>query len=200
MSLFKVNTLLANQNKNSSDSFDESTDPLISIGLASEIIANIIGQVEPEKTIHFTSFGSFSMHELLGHLLSVTGPASLYIATWAMTENPCRAIHALKESGSIKELHLLFDYKIRERSPQAIQLAEGISSSHKYSKCHAKTTVLVNDTWGITVISSANYTRNPRIERGVICCNRSVALFDRDWILAEINGTNSNLPADEIDN
>jgi hypothetical protein len=169
------------------------------IGQASGIIEMIVGQLQQERTVHFTSFGSFSMHQLLAHLLKITGPADVFIATWAMTEDPCRAIHALKESGVIRSLHLLFDYKIRERSPQALQLAEGIATSYKYSKCHAKTTVIVNDSWGISVIASANYTRNPRIERGLICCNPLVAAFDRDWILSEIQGTETEILSDELD-
>ena len=59
----------------------------------------------------------------------------------------------------------------------------------KAAKCHAKVTVIQNETWGISIVSSANYTRNPRIEAGVICNSKEIAEFHKNWIVNELNNT-----------
>ncbi len=155
-------------------------------GIAADLIAASSSAIADGHTLHLTSYGTFSMHELLRALLDFTGPSEVCICTWAMTENPVRAIADMKSQGLITGLHLLFDYKIKQRSGSAIALAEQIADSHSLTKCHAKVTTITNPELGISIVGSANYTRNPRIERLSICADRSVAAFDRDWIKAEI--------------
>lgn len=154
-------------------------------GRAQEVIKKIAAGVKQNETIHFCTHGCFSMHELVEQLMTVSGPAKVYITTWAMTENPARAILQLMNDGLITELFCLFDYKIRERSPKAFQLAEGFMSKIKLTKCHAKVTLILNEQWGITILGSANYTRNPRTEAGIICTVKSASEFHRAWIEKE---------------
>lgn len=48
-------------------------------------------------------------------------------------------------------------------------------------------TVIKNDTCSIVVVGSANYTRNIRIEAGVIDTNPDAVLFHYRWMMAELN-------------
>jgi hypothetical protein len=158
-------------------------------GSAKEVLSQIIPMMSEGNTIHFMSNGIFSMHELLEHLLTMTGPAELYITTWAMTENPVRAIKHMIDQGLITKLNCLFDFKIRKNSPKAFQLASNLVAKLHLAHCHAKATVLLNEKHGVTIIGSANYTRNPRIEAGTICFDRDIALFHADWIMQEMTKT-----------
>ena len=71
---------------------------------------------------------------------------------------------------------------------RAFQFAQGITTSVKLAKCHAKVTVLENEHWSVTIVSSANMTNNPRIEAGVICTDLAAAEFHKKWIVDVICG------------
>ena len=86
----------------------------------------------------------------------------------------------------ILELKGIFDYRNGIRKPAELQFLEKISTEIKPAKCHAKVTVLENDNWGISIVGSANYTRNPRIEAGVLFTLKDVAAFERNWIEKEL--------------
>jgi len=144
--------------------------------------------LEPDHIYHFATMrGQWSTHELIGHLLTLTGPADVYITTWTITEAPARALVDLHQAGFIKSLSAVFDYRIKDGKPEPFQLVSGICSEMKLIKCHAKTCAIINEEWGVSLSGSANLSRNPRIERGCIDTHRATAEFDRDWILEEIH-------------
>ncbi|HNX79809.1 MAG TPA: hypothetical protein PKJ24_07990, partial [Prolixibacteraceae bacterium] len=135
----------------------------------------------------FVSLGDWSTHDLLFFLLEQTGPARVYFTTWAISEYAIRQLYNLIEQGMILELKGIFDYRNGIRKPAELQFLEKISTEIKPAKCHAKVTVLENDDWGISIVGSANYTRNPRIEAGVLFSVKEVAAFERNWIEKELS-------------
>ncbi|MGI4870431.1 MAG: hypothetical protein ACRYFX_04545 [Janthinobacterium lividum] len=147
-----------------------------------------VGRLEPDKLTHYATGGRWSAHELLQFILEHTGPARVSISTWTITEAPVRALLALREAGLITELDLLFDHRIKTRCPKAVQLVAALGARVHLAKCHAKVTVVENDEWAVTVLTSQNYTRNPRIEAGVIFTDRASADFHRSWMAAQIQG------------
>lgn len=147
-----------------------------------------VGQMEPGRVIHYATGGRWSAHELLQFVLERTGPARVSISTWTVTEAPVRALLALREAGRITSLDLLFDHRIKTRCPKAVQLVAALGARVHLAKCHAKVTVVENDEWAVTVLSSQNYTRNPRIEAGVIFTDRASAAFHRGWMEAQLLG------------
>lgn len=146
-----------------------------------------VGEIQPGTVIQFCTGGQWSMHELLHYILLKTGPAKVCLSTWTITEQPLRTILDLHKRGLITELNCLFDHRIKERTPKAFQLAQGIVHKMKLTKIHAKVTVVENDQWGVAIIGSANLSRNPRIEAGVIFTDKVSAAFNRSWIMEEIN-------------
>ena len=90
----------------------------------------------------------------------------------------------------LTRIYGLFDERIRVNCPQAAQLVENQISDIRLTKIHAKLTVLINDDWAIGISSSANLTRNPRIESYVISTHRDIAEFYRDILLKEIQNAN----------
>jgi len=160
------------------------------IGKSIPQLRGVIGELEQGTSIHFVTHGRWSMHELLGYILFQIGPARVSFSTWTVTEEPIRAIVGLVKEGLITELNCLFDYRIKDRKPEAFQLLQNHVTRLKLGKCHAKVLVAINDRWGVTVIGSANFSKNPRIEAGVIATDLASAQFHEKWILDEIDDKN----------
>jgi hypothetical protein len=152
-------------------------------GKGSIVIKELISSIKPGETIHYASAGAWSSHELLEHLLTITGPAKVYLTTWAMSENPVRTILNLIDKGLITELNCIFDLKVQDRAPKVFQLIKGISSRVRLVHCHAKVFVVENEHWGISNNGSANWTRNPRMEAGVLSADPKIAEFHKSWIM-----------------
>lgn len=142
----------------------------------------MLKNLEPNQSIKYVTKGAWSMHELLEKLLLKTGPADVWITTWTITENPLRTILRLARSGKIKTITALLDHRIGKRVPKALQFAEGIMSQLKLVNIHAKTLVIINEEWAVSVVSTANFSKNNRIECGVISTAREDAEFDKTWI------------------
>ena len=174
--------------KSKSGSVNSPGTNLLKIGKANQKIQSVIGQLNQDQSKHYVSMGDWSTHDLLFYLLEQTGPARVYFTTWAISEYAIRQLHNMIEDGLILELKGIFDYRNGTRKPAELQFLQKITTDIKAAKCHAKVTVIVNDTWGVCVVGSANYTRNPRIEANVLCSVREVAEFHRDWILNELKG------------
>ena len=192
MSLFSLMDLVKkkpDKAKSGSVAFTDSN--LLTIGKAGEKLSQVFGKVVDGQSVHYASLGDWSTHDLLFFLLEQTGPARVYFTTWAISEYAIRQLYGFIEHGLILELKGIFDYRNGIRKPAELQFLQKITTDIKAAKCHAKVTVIENDNWGISVVGSANYTRNPRIEAGVLCCDKSVAAFHRDWILKELSNTSA---------
>jgi hypothetical protein len=190
MSLFSTDDLKRNKtDKAGSRSIASGGTTLLTIGKANEKLHQVFGQVAQNQSIHYVSLGDWSTHDLLFFLLEQTGPARVYFTTWAISEYAIRQLYQFIEQGLILELKGIFDYRNGIRKPAELQFLQMITTDIKAAKCHAKVTVIENDHWGISVVGSANYTRNPRIEAGVLCCDKVVTAFHRDWILRELSNS-----------
>ncbi len=144
-------------------------------------------EIKPGTSYHYATAGLWSMHEMLGHILSFTGPAKVYLATWTINEDPARMLMNCLNTGIIQELFGLFDVRVKVRSPETYAFVKHNFCKAGLTICHAKVTVIQNENWNVTVIGSANYTHNPRIEAGVISTDVGSANFHKDWILKELN-------------
>jgi len=76
--------------------------------------------------------------------------------------------------------------EFKVRTPSFLAVARQQFADIRVSSCHAKAFALINDSWAISCVGSANFTNNPRIEAGHISTARNVAEFHADWIRAEI--------------
>ena len=192
MSLFSAEELSRRkQSRPKSGSVPALGSSLLVIGKSNEKLHQVFGQVTQDQSVHYASLGDWSTHDLLFFLLEQTGPARVYFTTWAISEYAIRQLYLFIEHGLITELKGIFDYRNGIRKPAELQFLQKITTDIKAAKCHAKVTVIENDHWGISVVGSANYTRNPRIEAGVLCTDKSVADFHRNWILNELSNTSA---------
>ena len=148
--------------------------------------------IEPGNTYHLVSLGRWSMHHLLFHILKLTGPADVYATTWSINEDVVRHLVEAKNTGLLRSMSFVFDYRVRKYKPAAYFLSQQYFKS-RVSSCHAKVTIIQNELFHISIIGSANYTRNDRIEVGVIFTEQNIADFHKNWIVNEIVNADENL-------
>jgi len=142
----------------------------------------------PGQCCCYVTYGAWSSIELLEYLLNKTGPAKVYFSTWSISAEAIARLAAWQNTGVITDLHVLLDAGLRNRKPDLYQQAMGSFPKIKITAIHAKVTVVQNDAFSLVVIGSPNYTKNPRIETGVIINDKAVADFNIKWILEEYHG------------
>ena len=142
----------------------------------------VIGDINRGRTIHYVSQGEWSMHDLCVHVLNQIGPAHVTIATWSMSPVGCQVLINQIEAKQILSINALLDWRVKVRNPEALQLSKYNFNKIHVDNCHAKVTVLHNDSYHVSIVGSANYTNNPRIECGVITEDEGIATFHRTWI------------------
>lgn len=188
MSLFDIKSIAAKKEDSAQPTFRSSLSTRQQIGKSLLSLQSTIGELRHDESIQFATGGRWSLHHLLEYLLLKTGPAKVWMTTWTITEEPMRALLDLIKQGLITELNAVLDYRIERRKPEAFQLASNIISRIKLTKCHAKVLVVRNEVWAVTVLGSANFSKNPRIEAGVIFTDRKSAEFHARWIDDLIEG------------
>jgi hypothetical protein len=143
-------------------------------------------ECSPDSSIHYVTEGSWSMHDLLYYFLARYGSSRVYITSWAISEIAMRQLYNFMKEGLITELYGLFDFRNTSRKPAELAFIHQNATKIKLAKCHAKVTVIENAMMPVTIVTSANYTDNPRYEAGVISFSPEVARFHKEWILKEI--------------
>jgi len=151
--------------------------------------AEVVGKIHKGETIHLVSAAEWSAHDLINHLVSQTGPVDLWFTTWSISEDGLRSMLKLRDTGGITSINAVLDWRIRIRNPSAHQLARGQVDRLRVYSCHAKIYVLRNTKWGISIVSSANMTNNPRIEASVITEDPKIAGWHSNWISQVIDGS-----------
>jgi hypothetical protein len=157
------------------------------IGKPHDILKKHIGDIVSGETIQFWSWGRWSMHDLLFYILNQTGPADVLISTWSLCESAMRKILLQYKNKLIKSATFLIDPRVKVRNPVPLQLVIQ-NFTYKLIPCHAKVTLIWNDLWNISIISSMNMTENPRMERGIIFTDKETFEFDKKIITDEIYG------------
>ncbi len=170
---------------------EETVDGIMPTQSASEFVLakrveklnDVVAAIEDDcnQSIHFVTDGSFSMHDLLIKLMPNLYPCSVWIATYAITELPARILADMVAEGKISKLYILGDRRIRERYPAVEQLISNVSEI-KTTQIHGKVLVIKSGNKYLTVLGSANWTTNPRIELAIADKCPDVAKFHIDWI------------------
>lgn len=158
-------------------------------GTPLEILKKHIGDIDFTKTTHFVTSGRWSMNDLMSYVLLQVGPSDVMVATWSIAEIAIRQVLKHYDEGLIKSISFLLDPRVKVRNPIPLQL---LSANFHYrlspTGCHAKVTLIRSEDHYISIVSSANMTQNPRIERGVIFPFKDVYEFDYKWLYETING------------
>ena len=185
MSLFSVKDIPDNALTDKLKSGEVLSDgaQVTALGKSFERVEQVIGKLPATGSVHYASAGEWSTHELLYHILQQTGTARVYIATWSMTETPARWLGEMLNNGMMERLDLVLAFRTKNHHPGAYHLAKQLAACVRLTALHAKVTVIENAHHSISIVGSANYTNNPRIEAGVICMDKEVAAFHKRWII-----------------
>lgn len=149
---------------------------------SSKKLDDTIALVQEGRAVHWVSDGDWSMHDLLASLINFTGPAAVYLSSYAFSEYPARLIAEFVSKKTITELHCLIDKRLDVRSASALSIIKNIATRLELVNTHAKVTVLENKKTMVVVISSANYTTNKRYESGIVIVDREAANFHKKWM------------------
>jgi len=142
----------------------------------------LVDRIEEGKDLHYISSGDWSMHDLLAAVLNRFAPAKLYLSTYALREYSVRQLILGLDSGKLTEVNMLVDYRAQIRVPEVYQLAAHNATTIRLLSIHAKVMVLTGNGLSLTLVGSANWTNNPRVEAGVISLNKSAANFHINWM------------------
>lgn len=154
---------------------------------ATQAVRKAFPEIRQDHDYPYATGANWSCNDLLFHFVQFTGPVRLYAATWSVSEKAAIELKTGLEQNQFLGLWFLVDWRVRVRTPGFLAIAKNTFSKVRVSQCHAKAMVLENDQWCVSVVGSANFTSNPRIEAGHVSTRRAVGEFHRDWILAEIN-------------
>lgn len=150
-------------------------------------LSDVLPTLEMGDIVEYYTKGRFSKHNLIEYILRVTGPADVLIATWAMTEAPLRTLARLKNEGKILKLECMVEHKVPGHNPKSYGYAKQFFDQIWLGRNHAKVVVIENQDWAVVITTSANLTRNRRIESGDIKCSRESVEFNRKWINEQKN-------------
>jgi hypothetical protein len=142
-------------------------------------------KLSKNSNLPYWSDADFSMHELLECLLEQTGPASVRISSFSITEIAVRAFSNLQERGLITGLKCLFDFSVKQHRLGLLFFASNVLTHISLCKCHAKLILIKNDEWRVAVVGSANFNVNDKKEVGIISSVESIFnMFSKkydDW-------------------
>jgi hypothetical protein len=179
--LFSVGDINVKQDTETQQPLAVKTQGNISLkGKPKEALKKHLSVIKQGDIVNFVTSGRWSMHDLLFHLLSFTGPANVDISTWSISELVVRQVLDFQRNGQILSCRFLLDKKVKVRNPAPLQLITQ-NFPHQLIEIHAKVLLIQNYDWKITVIGSANMNQNRRVEAGVIFTQKEIYDFNSDW-------------------
>ena len=150
-----------------------------------EKIREIVGQLPVTGAVFFMTNGAWSNIRLIEYLLDCSGPAELYFSTWSLSAEAVRKFVSWRDAGTIRRLVAVLDEGIRNRKPEIYQEAIAAFPELKFTKCHAKVAVIIGVQRSFCIMGSANFTRNPRREAGIIITDPIIVEANAAWIREE---------------
>jgi len=162
-------------------------------GKPNDILSKHLGKIENGKFYQFYSYGRFSMHDIIIYLLKQIGPCNILCGTWSIAQESINQLVRLKNRNEILSLCFVLDPRVKVTKAKPLQMIMA-NFPFVFSPWHAKVTVMENEIWNVSIVSSQNMTKNPKIERGCIFTDKETFEFDKNVLLNELHrkGTGNN--------
>jgi hypothetical protein len=145
-------------------------------------LQELLGNLDLQPNYYIPCRATWSMHHLLAYLVRLAGPSKVWLTSWTITEGPVRSILQLVDAGLITQLRCVFDERVMKQNANAAQLAMANIAEIGFTGIHAKCMVVMGNERCFTVCSTANITRNKRIELYWLCTVKRTAEFHAEWI------------------
>lgn len=179
MAIIKTNAIVEDDEFEQLNDEEESVDFVIC--KRPDKLKKLIAAIVPGKQVHFVSNGDFSQYDLVVELLNIFHPAAVYITTYALREYATKQLINAIERKQIISMNVLLETRIKKRD-DVYELAKANFTKVGLTSLHAKVTVIKSAKGCVTICGSANWTKNARIENGVISMSEAVADFHINWI------------------
>lgn len=155
-------------------------DRVVKKTLAASDVRQAVGEVHKGCELFGISRGTWSMVDLVRHVLDHTGKATLDLCTWTAGRSEADEAWELLKDGRIERVRLMIDSSFAARQPAYLEAWKERfgPDAIRLSRTHAKFCLIANDLWDITILSSMNLNRNPRIEFWQISDNKPL----RSWL------------------
>ena len=150
-----------------------------------ERAVRLLGRFGHGEDTYILSRGQFSLIELIETVLERTGPADVYISTWTAAHAEIDDAFEFLRNGMLLSCHWLFDISFKSRNPAFWTRVIDLFGADMVRQCwnHAKMTMIENDTHKVTILTSANLNKNPRLEYYLIRENAAFFDFNRQWFM-----------------
>lgn len=156
--------------------------------------ADAIPRIYEGMSQFWLTSGSFSTVDLLGHLLSLTGPAYLDCASWCGSYGTMRAVYEFLSDKRLLGFRMLMDGGFENvRSGFCEWVSKNIGDVIVLAPNHAKFCALYNEKWSIVIETSANLTKSKRLEQYRVTddpefCKWIAGYFDKLFELRDKKG------------
>jgi hypothetical protein len=148
-----------------------------------------IGQLQNGKTTHYYSYGNFNLVRLLIHMLKQTGSANVFMTSYSFSQKSIEQLLNHRQKGNILSFRVIVDNRVKTMSPIPFQMLS-TAFDYRCSSIHAKVSLIWNDKWNISIVTSQNATDNPKLERGTIFTDIETFNFDKNALENEfLRGT-----------
>ncbi len=133
--------------------------------------------------LHVASMGELSLHDVAAAVVAHYGPFEcLTLTTWAASEDAIKCLIALRTAGGVRRLEALVDSRMPTDSPDAHALMALAFDLYRPGSNHSKIMAFTGGAAGVSIVSTANLTRNPRCEVLVVTLDSHLADFHAAWI------------------
>lgn len=152
------------------------------IGIELRQLEKEIGAIVPGGCLCYITNGAWGMPDLLEYLLRQTGPADVWLTSWTISEKPIQRLKILKKEGLIRHIIMRLDERISQLKADAYAALQELPDKLTTTRIHAKVFVIQNESHSVVCVGSANFSKNPREEAGVIIYQAETADFYKKWI------------------
>ena len=129
--------------------------------------------MQPLSPDYFGAYldNGIQLYDIIEWILKYSGPANVVVLTFSLSEEFIRKVYQLKQSGQIKDITVILDFKAIQKTEKLIRLAGNVFDRLIYAKTHAKIVLVNGDPIRVCVSGSQNATRGNREESGIITTN-----------------------------
>ena len=166
---------------------DDSTIDFV-ICKSPEKLNSLLKAIKPGSNVFYVCNGDWSAHDLVMQLVKQYQPVELFMTSYAIREYAIRLFIGGIDNGSIKQINMLLDHRATVRTPEVYQLAKANFTKIYLSAVHAKVCIIRHSQGCISIVGSANFTKNPKIESGVVSTNTALGEWYIDHLKKLMDG------------
>ncbi|MBD5258462.1 MAG: hypothetical protein K2L73_02210 [Muribaculaceae bacterium] len=112
--------------------------------------------------------------DILKWVLLQTGPASVMMSSFSISEEFLRRIFFIRKEGLVRSLDILLDFKATNKTLKLWPFIAQTVENCYLSDNHSKILLVENDSHKVSVVMSQNLTRGNRYESGFISTDADV--------------------------